>query len=203
MLVKRSMFCVPSYFLCFSVFAMVKHSIRLRAEKTGNPVFLNLVPLLVGNVGPIFTKGDLKEVDEEVAKYKVGAPARTGLVAHIDVIAPPGNTGLNLAHTRASIKPISPTFSRVSIKMTLHYQPIKEVALGNTPIIAFCDTDSPMQCVALLLRDHAAAVTASGPRRHCHSPRQCRHLRLEGQDPPGAVLAPPRSRSCPPSPKNP
>ena len=182
---------------------MVKHSIRLRAEKTGNPVFLNLVPLLVGNVGPIFTKGDLKEVDEEVAKYKVGAPARTGLVAHIDVIVPPGNTGLNLAHTRASIKPISPTFSRVSIKMTLHYQPIKEVALGNTPIIAFCDTDSPMQCVALLLRDHAAAVTASGPRRHCHSPRQCRHLRLEGQDPPGAVLAPPRSRSCPPSPKNP
>ena len=160
MLVKRSMFCVPSYFLCFSVFAMVKRSIRLRAEKTGNPVFPNLVPLLVGNVGPICTKGDLKEVDEEVAKYKVGAPARTGLVAHIDVIVPPGNTGLNLAHTRASVKPISPTFSRVSIKMTLHYQPIKEVALGNTPIIAFCDTDSPMQCVALLLRDHAAAAIA-------------------------------------------
>ena len=122
MLVKRSMFCVPSYFLCFSVFAMVKYSIRLRVEKTGNPVFLNLVPLLVGNVGPIFTKGDLKEVDEEVAKYKVGAPARTGLVAHIDAIAPPGNTGLNLAHTRASIKPISPTFSRVSIKVTLHHR---------------------------------------------------------------------------------
>jgi large subunit ribosomal protein LP0 len=27
--------------------------------------------LLVGNVGLIFTKGDLKEVREEVAKYKV------------------------------------------------------------------------------------------------------------------------------------
>uniref|UniRef100_F6H889 60S ribosomal protein L10P insertion domain-containing protein n=1 Tax=Vitis vinifera TaxID=29760 RepID=F6H889_VITVI len=91
---------------------MMKHSTRLRAEKTGNPVFLNLVPLLVGNVGLISTKGDLKEVDKEVAKYKVGAPARAGLVAHIDVIVPPGNTGLDLAHTRASIKPISPTFSQ-------------------------------------------------------------------------------------------
>ena len=112
MLVKCSKLCVPSYFLCFFVFTMMKHSTRLRAEKTGNPVFLNLVPLLVGNVGLISTKGDLKEVDKEVAKYKVGAPARAGLVAHIDVIVPPGNTGLDLAHTRASIKPISPTFSQ-------------------------------------------------------------------------------------------
>ncbi|PQP99004.1 60S acidic ribosomal protein P0 [Prunus yedoensis var. nudiflora] len=55
---------------------MMKRSIRIHAEKTGNNVYLNLVPLLVGNVGLIFTKGDLKEVSEEVAKYKVGAPAR-------------------------------------------------------------------------------------------------------------------------------
>ncbi|KAJ1383603.1 Ribosomal protein L10P [Sesbania bispinosa] len=48
-----------------------------------------------GNVGLIFTKGDLKEVSEEVAKYKVGAPARVGLVAPIDVVVPPGNTGLD------------------------------------------------------------------------------------------------------------
>ncbi|KAK6122070.1 hypothetical protein DH2020_044193 [Rehmannia glutinosa] len=52
-----------------------------------------------GNVGLIFTKGDLKEVSEEVAKYKVGAPARVGLVAPIDVIVPPGNTGLDPSQT--------------------------------------------------------------------------------------------------------
>lgn len=50
---------------------MMKRSIRIHSETTGNKVFLNLIPLLVGNVGLIFTKGDLKEVSEEVAKYKV------------------------------------------------------------------------------------------------------------------------------------
>ncbi|KAL8137834.1 hypothetical protein V2J09_003835 [Rumex salicifolius] len=78
---------------------MMKRSVRIHAEKTGNNVFLNLIPCLVGNVGLIFTKGDLKEVSEEVAKYKVGAPARVGLVAPIDVVVPPGNTGLDPSQT--------------------------------------------------------------------------------------------------------
>ncbi|KAI7748713.1 hypothetical protein M8C21_010432 [Ambrosia artemisiifolia] len=78
---------------------MMKRSIRMHSEKTGNKAFLNLVPLLVGNVGLIFTKGDLKEVREEVAKYKVGAPARVGLVAPVDVVVPPGNTGLDPSQT--------------------------------------------------------------------------------------------------------
>ncbi|XP_004307622.1 PREDICTED: 60S acidic ribosomal protein P0 [Fragaria vesca subsp. vesca] len=78
---------------------MMKRSIKIHAAKTGNDAYLNLVPLLVGNVGLIFTKGDLKEVSEEVAKYKVGAPARVGLVAPIDVVVPPGNTGLDPSQT--------------------------------------------------------------------------------------------------------
>nr|XP_043615264.1 60S acidic ribosomal protein P0-like [Erigeron canadensis] len=78
---------------------MMKRSIRMHSEKTGNKDYLNLIPLLVGNVGLIFTKGDLKEVREEVAKYKVGAPARVGLVAPVDVVVPPGNTGLDPSQT--------------------------------------------------------------------------------------------------------
>ncbi|XP_059625232.1 large ribosomal subunit protein uL10-like [Cornus florida] len=74
-------------------------SIKMHVQKTGNNEFLSLVPLLVGNVGLIFTKGDLKEVSDEVAKYKVGAPARVGLVAPIDVVVPPGNTGLDPSQT--------------------------------------------------------------------------------------------------------
>ncbi|KAL6973978.1 hypothetical protein U1Q18_028160 [Sarracenia purpurea var. burkii] len=78
---------------------MMKRSIRMHAEKTENNAFLSLIPLLAGNVGLIFTKGDLKEVSEEVAKYKVGAPARVGLVAPVDVVVPPGNTGLDPSQT--------------------------------------------------------------------------------------------------------
>uniref|UniRef100_A0A2N9I6P3 60S acidic ribosomal protein P0 n=1 Tax=Fagus sylvatica TaxID=28930 RepID=A0A2N9I6P3_FAGSY len=78
---------------------MMKRSIKIHADSTGNEAVRNLIPLLVGNVGLIFTKGDLKEVREEVAKYKVGAPARVGLVAPIDVVVPPGNTGLDPSQT--------------------------------------------------------------------------------------------------------
>ncbi|KAK6788202.1 hypothetical protein RDI58_016727 [Solanum bulbocastanum] len=78
---------------------MMKRSIRIHAEKTGNDAFLALIECLVGNVGLIFTKGDLKEVSDEVSKYKVGAPARVGLVAPIDVVVPPGNTGLDPSQT--------------------------------------------------------------------------------------------------------
>eukprot|EP00475_Leptophrys_vorax_P008348 TRINITY_DN1538_c0_g1_i1.p2 TRINITY_DN1538_c0_g1~~TRINITY_DN1538_c0_g1_i1.p2 ORF type:complete len:319 (+),score=60.29 TRINITY_DN1538_c0_g1_i1:229-1185(+) len=78
---------------------LLKRTIRMFGERTGNTTWNAMLPLLVGNVGLIFTKGDLKEVREEVAKYKVGAPARVGLVAPIDVIVPPGNTGLDPSQT--------------------------------------------------------------------------------------------------------
>ncbi|KAJ4822277.1 hypothetical protein Tsubulata_024101 [Turnera subulata] len=78
---------------------MMKRSIKLHAESTGNSEFANLIPLLVGNVGLIFTKGDVKEVRDVVAKYKVGAPARVGLVAPIDVIVPAMNTSLDPSNT--------------------------------------------------------------------------------------------------------
>jgi large subunit ribosomal protein LP0 len=50
---------------------LIRRCIKVYAEKTGNHTFDPLMDLLVGNVGLIFTKGDLKEVREEVAKYKV------------------------------------------------------------------------------------------------------------------------------------
>ncbi|GAA0163214.1 ribosomal protein [Lithospermum erythrorhizon] len=78
---------------------MMKRTVRVHSQNTGNNTILNLIPLLQGNVGLIFTKGDLKEVSEEVAKYKVGAPARVGLVAPIDVVVEPGNTGLDPSQT--------------------------------------------------------------------------------------------------------
>ncbi|KAK9812360.1 hypothetical protein WJX73_005246 [Symbiochloris irregularis] len=78
---------------------MMKRSIRLYIERTGNDKWSPLLEALVGNVGLIFTKGDLTEVRDEINRYKVGAPARVGLVAPNDVFVPAGGTGLDPSQT--------------------------------------------------------------------------------------------------------
>jgi len=78
---------------------MMKRSIRLYCEETGNDQWAPLLDELVGNVGLIFTKGDLSQVKAEIAKYKVGAPARVGLVAPNDVTIPAGGTGMDPSQT--------------------------------------------------------------------------------------------------------
>jgi large subunit ribosomal protein LP0 len=47
---------------------LTKRSIGIHSDKIDNSAFLSLIPLLVGNVGLIFTKGDLKEVSGDVPK---------------------------------------------------------------------------------------------------------------------------------------
>ena len=39
------------------------------------------------------------QLRDEITKYKVGAPARVGLVAPNDVMVPAGNTGLDPSQT--------------------------------------------------------------------------------------------------------
>ncbi|KAH9626711.1 hypothetical protein KSS87_017410 [Heliosperma pusillum] len=78
---------------------LMKRAINEHIRETGNSNLKHLEQLLKGNVGLIFTKGDLKEIREEIAKYKVGAPARVGLVAPVDVVIPVGNTGLDPSQT--------------------------------------------------------------------------------------------------------
>ncbi|KAL3518075.1 hypothetical protein ACH5RR_020664 [Cinchona calisaya] len=79
--------------------SMMRRSIKFHAENTRNSALLSLLPLLVGNVGFVFTNGDLKEVRDEVSRYKVGSYARYGVIAPVDVVVPPGNTGLDPTHT--------------------------------------------------------------------------------------------------------
>ena len=51
---------------------MMKRSIRLFCERTGNEEWPGLVDSLVGNVGLIFTKGDLNEVCRLAALNQLG-----------------------------------------------------------------------------------------------------------------------------------
>jgi large subunit ribosomal protein LP0 len=55
--------------------------------------------LTAGNVGFIFTNGDLKETRTKILANKVAAPARAGAVAPGDVFVPAGNTGMEPGKT--------------------------------------------------------------------------------------------------------
>jgi len=48
-----------------------------------------------GNVGFVFTRGDLVEVRDKLLENKVRAPARNGAIAPCPVIIPAQNTGLS------------------------------------------------------------------------------------------------------------
>jgi large subunit ribosomal protein LP0 len=58
------------------------------------PDYEKVLPLLVQNVGFVFTNGDLKETRDEVLTHKKAAPARAGALSPVDVIVPAQNTGM-------------------------------------------------------------------------------------------------------------
>jgi len=59
----------------------------------------SLLPYLVGNVGLVFTNGDLGEVREAIETNRVPAPARVGAIAPVDVVVPKGPTGCDPGQT--------------------------------------------------------------------------------------------------------
>jgi len=63
------------------------------------PEYERLLPHVKGNVGFIFTNGDLKETRETILSNRVAAPARAGAVAPADVYVPAGNTGMEPGKT--------------------------------------------------------------------------------------------------------
>jgi large subunit ribosomal protein LP0 len=71
---------------------MMRKAIRGHLEN--NQALEKLLPYIKGNVGFVFTKGDLNEVREKLLQNKVRAPARPGAIAPLHVIIPAQNTGL-------------------------------------------------------------------------------------------------------------
>ncbi|KAB8074648.1 ribosomal protein L10-domain-containing protein [Aspergillus leporis] len=84
------------------VVLMGKNTMVRRAIKgfvTDNPEYERLLPHVKGNVGFIFTNGDLKATKEKILANRVAAPARAGAVAPADVWIPAGNTGMEPGKT--------------------------------------------------------------------------------------------------------
>jgi large subunit ribosomal protein LP0 len=71
----------------------------LREESKANPKLAALTPFIVGNVGFVFTNGDLNAVRKAITEHKVPAAARAGSTAPVDVFVPPGPTGMDPGQT--------------------------------------------------------------------------------------------------------
>lgn len=76
---------------------MVRRALRqILAEK---PQFEKLMPFVKGNIGFVFTSGDLKDVRTSILSNRVAAPARAGAFAPADVLVKAGNTGMEPGKT--------------------------------------------------------------------------------------------------------
>ncbi|KAI3329170.1 hypothetical protein HD806DRAFT_530571 [Xylariaceae sp. AK1471] len=85
-----------------AVVLMGKNTMVRRALKTflaDTPEYERLLPHVRGNIGFVFTNGDLKDIRDKILANKVAAPARAGAVAPLDVWVPAGNTGMEPGKT--------------------------------------------------------------------------------------------------------
>jgi len=76
---------------------IIRKVFRERAEK--QPGLDSLLPYVFGNIGFVFTNDDLNALRQIVTANKVPAGAKSGVIAPIDVVIPPGPTGLDPGQT--------------------------------------------------------------------------------------------------------
>lgn len=85
-----------------SVLLMGKNTMirkAIRGHTQNNPSLEALLPHIRGNIGFVFTKGDLSKIKTIVADNRVSAPAKAGAIAPCSVVIPAGNTGLEPTQT--------------------------------------------------------------------------------------------------------
>lgn len=61
--------------------------------------FGNLMPKINGNIGFVFTNGDLTKVRDLILANKIPAPARVGAISPVEVVVPAGPTGCDPGQT--------------------------------------------------------------------------------------------------------
>jgi len=76
---------------------MIRKAIRGHVQN--NPNLEALLPHVKGNIGFVFTKGDLNDVRKKIIENRVPAVAKPGAISPLTVIIPKGNTGLEPTQT--------------------------------------------------------------------------------------------------------
>jgi len=70
---------------------MIRKAMRDQLVKT--PSLEYLLPYVKGNIGLVFTNGDLADIRTKLTELKIQAGAKAGSIAPVEVIVPAGNTG--------------------------------------------------------------------------------------------------------------
>jgi len=76
---------------------LMRKSIRINAER--NPKWAALLPAIIGNIGLVFTEGDLAAVRDVLTSARVPAAAKVGIIAPQTVLIPKGQTSLEPTKT--------------------------------------------------------------------------------------------------------
>jgi large subunit ribosomal protein LP0 len=76
---------------------LMRKTIRMNAER--NPKWAALLPAIVGNVGLVFTEGDLSSIRDILTTARVPASAKVGILAPQSVLIPKGQTSLEPTKT--------------------------------------------------------------------------------------------------------
>lgn len=76
---------------------IIRKVIRDEGEK--NPKLLGLLPFIQGNIGFVFTNGNLTEIRDMIQEEKVAAAAKPNMFAPSDVVIPAGMTPLDPGQT--------------------------------------------------------------------------------------------------------
>merc|ERR1719413_297737 len=98
---------------------MMRKCIREYVEENPGSPIEQLEACCRGNIGFVFTNGDLGEVREVIESNVRPAPARVGAVAPVDVIVPKGPTGCDPGQTAFfQTLQISTKIARGQIEMT-------------------------------------------------------------------------------------
>mmetsp|Transcript_33535 Transcript_33535/g.57277 ORF Transcript_33535/g.57277 Transcript_33535/m.57277 type:complete len:318 (+) Transcript_33535:49-1002(+) len=85
--------------LIFGKNTMIRRCIRNLCEAGDHPEWMQIVEVMKGNLGFVFTNGELGDLEEVILEYVKPAAAKAGVIAPVSCTIPKGPTGLDPAQT--------------------------------------------------------------------------------------------------------
>jgi large subunit ribosomal protein LP0 len=161
--------------LVFGKNTMIRRCIKNLCVDGDHPEWEALIPFMVGNVGFVFTNGELSTIEEVVKEYVKPAAAKAGVIAPVSCTVPKGPTGLDPAQTSF--------FQALNIGTKINK--------GSIEIINDCKVLIEGEKV------RGRTLTARAPMAHTKRPPNCGfQIRARGSTPPPPRTAVKAATAC-------